>query len=402
MDIIIIGAGPSGLMCAINAKNKNNKVTIIEKNNKAGKKLLLTGNGKCNYFNENLCSSSYHSSNEDLIDLIINENNKNMALDILDKIGIYPKVVNGYYYPYSNLSSCVLNLLLTKCNNLGIDIIYNENVTSINKLNNKFIINNKYSCDKLVISTGLKSYSKTGSDGILLPIIEKFGHKVEPILPALVQVKGNIPKDFSGIRINAKISLYENNKFVKEEIGELQFTDYGLSGICLMQLSSYISKGLYNKKDAKIYINFMPFIENFDEFILNRMTKLNNLNVINALESIINYKILYYIFKKNNIDINKKYFELNKKEQNILKESLTHFEVNIYDTNGFDNAQTCTGGIDLNEINLSTMESKLVSNLYFTGEIIDIYGDCGGYNLALCWISGILCGKDINDKSKTN
>ena len=123
MDIIIIGAGPSGLMCAINAKNKNNKVTIIEKNNKAGKKLLLTGNGKCNYFNENLCSSSYHSSNEDLIDLIINENNKNMALDILDKIGIYPKVVNGYYYPYSNLSSSVLNLLLTKCKQ-GVMVFY--------------------------------------------------------------------------------------------------------------------------------------------------------------------------------------------------------------------------------------------------------------------------------------
>ena len=171
MDIIIIGAGPSGMMCAINAKNKNKNVTIIDRNDKVGKKLLLTGSGRCNYFNENFSEKYYYSDDENLINEIINEDNKDKTLKTLyENVGIYPINVNGYYYPYSFSASSFCNLLYKKCLSLGVKFILNEKVEKIKK-DKKFIVNDKYTCDKLVIACGGKSFPKTGSDGSIYDVI---------------------------------------------------------------------------------------------------------------------------------------------------------------------------------------------------------------------------------------
>ena len=399
MDIIIIGAGPSGMMCAINAKNKNNNVTIIDRNDKVGKKLLLTGSGRCNYFNENFSEKYYYSDDENLIKEIINEDNKDKTLKVIyENVGIYPINVNGYYYPYSFSASSFCNLLYKKCLSLGVKFILNEKVEKIKK-DNKFIVNDKYTCDKLVIACGGKSFPKTGSDESIYNIISLLGHHVTNLYPHLVQLKTNSIKELSGVKNHAKVSLYENDKLIKTEEGELQFVDYGLSGICIFQLSGIVAKGLDTHKSEKIKIDFLPFVNDYDSFVNNRANMLKDLSIINMFESIINYKILKYILKELKISEEKRYIDLSQNEKSILKKYLTSFEMNVYDVNGFDKAQVTMGGVLLKEINTNTMMSKLIDGLYFTGEVIDLTGDCGGYNLFMCFITGFLAGSDINDKS---
>ena len=284
MNIIIIGAGPSGMMCAIKAKNGNNNVTIIEKNDKVGKKLLLTGSGRCNYANEIINSDCYFTENSDLIENIINPREIDLMHRKLESIGIYPDIINGYYYPYSHNSASVNNLLFEKCKSLGINFIFNEEVNDIKKSSIGFKINNKYECDKLVIACGGKSYPKTGSDGGLYLILKKLGINFTEMYPCLTQIKTDSIKELSGVRLNAKVSLFKNNKLLSCETGELQFTNYGISGICVFNLSGYVK----DNSNLTIKINFLPFAE--ESFIENRMKLLENLSLINTFESIINYK----------------------------------------------------------------------------------------------------------------
>lgn len=394
MNVIIIGAGPSGMMCAIKVKNENNNVTIIEKNDKAGKKLLLTGSGRCNYANEIINSDCYFTENSDLIENIINPGEIDLMHRKLESIGIYPDIINGYYYPYSHNSASVNNLLIEKCKSKGINFIFNEEVNDIKKNSTGFKINNKYECEKLVIACGGKSYAKTGSDGSLYPNLENLGIKFTKMYPCLTQIKTDSIKELSGVRLNAKVSLFDNDKLISCETGELQFIDYGVSGICVFNLSGYV-KGNSN---LTIKINFLPFTDDTDEFIEERMKLLENINLINAFESIINYKVLKYIFKKTGISETARYKSLTENEKKLFKEYLTSFTLKVYGTNDYDKAQVTMGGVPLTNINISTMESNNVKNLYLIGEILDLTGKCGGYNLMQCFITGLIAGRNINDK----
>lgn len=394
MNVIIIGAGPSGMMCAIKAKNENNNVTIIEKNDKAGKKLLLTGSGRCNYANEIINSDCYFTENSDLIENIINPGEVDLMHAAIESIGIYPDIINGYYYPYSHNSASVNNLLIEKCKSKGINFIFNEEVNDIKKNSTGFKINNKYECEKLVIACGGKSYAKTGSDGSLYPNLENLGIKFTKMYPCLTQIKTDIIKELSGVRLNAKVSLFDNDKLISFETGELQFIDYGVSGICVFNLSGYVK----SNSNLTIKINFLPFTDDADEFIEERMKLLENINLINAFESIINYKVLKYIFKKTGISETARYKSLTENEKKLFKEYLTSFTLKVYGTNDYDKAQVTMGGVPLTDINISTMESNNVKNLYLIGEILDLTGKCGGYNLMQCFITGLIAGRNINDK----
>lgn len=394
--VVIVGGGAAGIIASIFASN-NNEVIVLERNSYPLKKLLLTGNGKCNYFNENQDIDNYNSSNIDLVEKLVNENNLKGVLEFFDKIGIVPKIKNGYYYPYSNLSNSIKEALLKEATINDVKIKTDYLVENITKKDNKFIINNEIECDYVILSTGSKAHPKTGSDGIGYELLKKFGHNIVKVLPALTSVIGNKSyfKDWAGIRVDAKVSLYENNKFIKEEVGELQLTKTGLSGICIFNLSSKIKKGLNIGNNEDIVINFLPFVDNIEEFLINRNKKVKYRTIIELLEGLINYKLVKIILKESNINESKYYNELSNKEKETLFNNLTKFKVNIIDTNDFDSAQVCSGGIPLTEINLDTMESKLVSGLFIIGELLDIDGICGGYNLTIAWISGMLAGEFI-------
>ena len=382
--IVIVGGGVAGLVTAINLKKENNEIIILEKNSECGKKILLTGNGRCNFYNADMNLSHYHSYDED----IVYNFNMDVVLDFINKLGIEIKVKNGYYYPYTNKASTVRDTLLYEINRRKIKVINNYEVKTINKKNNKFIINDDLECDYVIVSVGGKSYPKTGSSGDILRILSNFNHEIKPLLPSLTNLKtdGDFLKKWHGIREEAKVSLYIDNKLIKEEIGEVQFTDYGVSGICVFNISRYASIGLYNRKDVSIGINFLPHINNVIEHI---ETKDTSLEVLELLSRMINYKLACIVLDKINLKRNVVYKNLSTVEKKKLEEALTNFKLKAIGTGSFDESQVTIGGVSLKEINLDTFESLKCKNLYIIGEAIDIDGDCGGYNIAFAIYSGL-------------
>ena len=395
--VVVVGAGASGIIAALKASEKN-KVIIVEKNDKIGKKLLLTGNGRCNYWHDNISINNYETDDTNNLDVILS--NLQEVYNYLYSIGIYPKIKDGYYYPYSNASFSIVELFKNELKRKKIEIFYDFNVIDILKKDNKFEIISKsktISCDRVIISTGSKAYYKTGSDGFAYDYLKKYNFIINPVLPSLVALKSNnrYLKDWNGLRLDAKLSLYINNCFIQDEIGEVQLTDYGISGICTFNLSSKVAKALYLKKDVKIYLNFMPFLnESFYDFFSKR-SKIINKTIYELLETIFNYKLINIILAKSNISKNAYFNSLTEKEIKDLSFNIEKFEVNIIDTNGFDKAQTCVGGISLKEINPLTMECMKIDNLFLTGELLDVNGICGGYNLALAFITGFIAGKSV-------
>lgn len=397
--IIVIGGGAAGLTTAINAKNDNNKVVILEKNGDCGKKILVTGNGRCNYFNSDQNIKHYHSKNKEKISDFINIQNLHSVLEFFNDIGIFPEIKDGYYYPKSNQAVSVKNALVREAKNKGVKIINNINVINIIKNDNKFIVetnNENYEADVVVLATGSKASPKTGSDGIGYNLAKNFGLEVINPLPGLVQLESNDNlKDASGVRTKVKLCLYENNEFIKEENGELQITDYGVSGICAMQLSSYISKGLDKKNIEEIKINFLPWLsENILNFIDERNKILENRTISELLDGLLNYKLVNALLKKSNIKQDECWNILNSIKKNELCKNLINYKMLINKTKDFDSAQICVGGVSLAEIN-NKFESNKIKNLYIVGELLDVNGDCGGYNLTFAWISGIVAGKSI-------
>lgn len=401
-EIVIIGGGASGLVSAIIAARKGKKVTILERNNICGKKILVTGNGRCNYFNEDQNIKHYRSNDTELLKEIITKKNQEKVLQFFKEIGIEPKIKNGYYYPFSNQAVSIQNALLTEIKNLDIEIRNELEVRKIKKQNDKFIImtdKENIEANKIIISTGSKSAPKTGSDGSGYKICKELGHTVIEPLPALVQLKGKEKyfKEWNGIRADVAINLYEDNKEIVKEVGEIQLTDYGISGICVMNLSGRVARGLYTGKDEYVKINFLSnlkinTVQECIGFIDKRNKSMKNRTISELLDGIINYKLLNVLLKNLK---NKQWNEISAKDKEKIVESLVELKVNIIGTNSFDKSQVCSGGISLKEIDVNTMESKLVKDLYITGELLDCDGDCGGYNLTWAWITGIIAGEEI-------
>lgn len=382
--IIVIGAGPAGLAAAINAKNKNNEVIILEANEKIGKKLLITGAGKCNYLNDDFTKEHFRSNN---LNKISNIFDKEKIKKFYNELGIVPVIKNGYYYPYSQTSISVQNAYLLALKSKNIEVIYNEKVKNI-IINNGYLIiteNNTYRADKVVLATGGCTYPKTGSNGSGYKLLSNLNMDIVKPLPALTSLKisGNFMRDWAGIRCPAEINLMINSKIVKTETGEIQLTDYGVSGICIMQLSGMAIKALENKDNVKLKINFLPEIENYKKFISERKERFKDRDIIELLEGLINYKLLYALKKIGDIE-----------------KLITNLEVEVIGYNDFDKAQVTQGGLNLDMIS-NNFETNY-KGLYVVGELLDVDGDCGGYNVGFATLSGIIAGSDIFDKSKTN
>lgn len=398
-QVVIIGGGASGLTAAITAARNGKDVTIIEKNNKCGKKLLITGNGKCNFWNQDQNINHYHSSTPDILKNFITKERQNTVSNFFDSLGLVPKIKNGYYYPFSNQASSIQNILLQECQKLNIQIINNVNVEEIIK-KDCFIINpskENIKAKNIILATGSKAAPKTGSDGSGYDLAKKLGHSIIPPLPSLVQLKGNETyfKNWSGIRCDVIANLYIDNTFAKKELGEIQLTDYGVSGICIFNLSSKAAIALNNHQKVTLKINFMPFTQNPKQYLKTLNQNAYKKTISELLEGFLHYKLIDIILKKANIKRNIPLNTLSENELNNLIKTLTEFELKINMTHTLDHAQVCSGGVPLTEINSQTLESLKTKNLYFTGEIIDIDGDCGGYNLGWAWMSGIIAGKNV-------
>ena len=324
-------------------------------------------------------------------------------------MGIIPKIRDNYYYPYSGQATSIQTTLIKECETLGVEIITNCEVKNIEKNDNIFIIstsNGIYQANKVIISTGSLACPKTGSTGDGYKFAKNLGHAIIQPLPALVQLEttGTFLKEWHGIRTDVSVTLKEKEQILKTEVGEIQLTDYGVSGICIFNISSIASRKLYVNKKISLSINFLyPFNitteEDFYTWMNKRNNTMHNRTTSDLLDGILNYKLVNLILNLSNIKRDNNWNRIDKEKRYKLYNYLTNFTLDIKRTKSFDNSQTTTGGIPLSEINPSTMESKKCHNLYLTGELLDADGDCGGYNLAFAWITGMLAGKGVvNDK----
>lgn len=400
-DLIVIGAGASGMMAAITAARENKKVCIIEKLDKAGKKILATGNGKCNFTNEVMNINCFHGDKK-FITNVLNEFSVKDCLDFFYSIGIYPKQKNGYYYPNSEQASSITNAFLYELERLGVKTFYETIVNEIRPdKNSVFVKTNKgdFSGKRVVIATGLLAAPKLGSDGTIFNALKAIGHRFTPILPTLCgfYCKGLKFKQVSGVRAHGTVAAYIDDKKQAEDTGEIQFTDYGLSGIPVFQISHFLSKGLYEKKKVEIKLNLLPDFSE-DKLIkeLNfRISLYVNQPVSSLLNGFLNQKLSDMILDKAGIDRNIYCSSLTKEQIHRVAILLHEITVTVTNYRDFEFAQVCTGGIPVSDININTLESKLVPNVYFAGELLDVDGICGGYNLHFAWATGYIAGKGI-------
>ena len=403
--VLIIGGGVAGLTAAITLRKNNHEVWVLERNDRPLKKLLLTGNGKCNYWNQDQAITHYHSTTEELLPELITSTRQQAVVDFFASIGIMPRIKNGYYYPFSNQASSVVESLYLSAKEQGVNFLTNLLVDEVVYQNNQFMVNpkkEKLIGDTLIITTGSMAYPKTGSDGIGYKLAEAFGHYIVPVMPALVQLKmkENDLKDWKGIRCEARLESLVNGKVIQEESGELQLTEYGISGICTLNISSKLARSLAAGDKVEVAIHFLPWLSTKQEvrmYLENRACLFPNRTLEELLETILPYKLVHVLFNHYKVDFKKKWHTLTQQEQDTVSCFLFCHTIEIIGTNSFDQAQVCSGGVALTEVNLDSLESKKQKDLYFAGEILDVNGDCGGYNLGFAFLSGILVGKKVGN-----
>ena len=399
MKYLVIGAGASGIISALRL-SKYGEVILLEKNDKIGKKILVTGNGKCNLWNSNLFNndidSFYHTDNYEVFKNITKYFDKTYKY-LTNDLNIYTKEKDTYIYPYSNTSFSVRELFERLIvNNPNITLKLNEEANKLEKLNNKIKVStniNTYEVDKVVISTGSKS-SDLGTNS-LENLLKDYNIKINPLLPSLVPIELNEDylNNWNGIRVNATLKVECDNE-TKYSTGELQLTDYGISGIVTFNISGYVSRKINDNKKVNISIDFMPDVDNLKDLFVNRFNN-SNKTIEELLETFFNYKLLFIILKKAGLDRKLTWKSLSLKEIEVLVKTIKEFKVNVVNTTSFKRSQVTTGGISLNEID-NKLALKKLPNVYVTGEILDIDGICGGYNLALAFTTGYMMG-DIND-----
>lgn len=409
-DLIIIGGGASGLMAAIIAKDFGMDVAIIEGNDRIAKKILATGNGRCNITNNTISSpfTTFHSENTDFFLETLNSFTIEDTKSLFLSLGLpLTQLENGKMYPRSLQASSVIDIFRMALDDKQIPLYTNCKVTSVDKKKNFTLYTNnaeyeKFSCNKLILSCGGKAASKTGSDGSGYKISKSFGHSIIEPLPGIVQLKLDYPylKALSGIKFDGSVTILVDDKAIRTERGEILFTDYGISGPPIMQLSYYASKALYNGSKVTLRVDMFPNESNEDieNFFATHFSIFNYREISSSLIGVINKKLIPPILKDVGIkDIHLPCGNIDWKYINRLIDKFKKWDFNCIGTNGFPNAQVTVGGVDTSEVNSTTLESKLVRNLYFCGEILDVHGDCGGFNLQWAWSSGYVAGKSASN-----
>lgn len=398
--VVIIGGGASGLTAAILCARNKASVTVVEHMDRVGKKILSTGNGRCNLTNLRMEPECYRGGQKDFPMKVIRGFPVEETLRFFQGLGIEPKNRNGYIYPNSDQASSVLDVLRCEVEHLGIKLLLSCQVRDI-KTGGKdgFRIHTDQcvlDADALILAAGSKAAPATGSDGSGYALAESLGHRIIKPLPALVQLRcqGNLYRQLAGIRAEARVSLLVDGDKTAEDQGELQLVDYGLSGIPVFQISRYAARALDERRRVTVQVDFLPFWKEKEAYGLlkNRADRLGYKSSEELLTGLLNKKLSAVLLKLAGISPSQKAGELSGRQLNRLLEQLKSYEAIVMSVNPFANAQICCGGVDTGEVDPRTMESRIKKNLYMAGELLDVDGICGGYNLQFAWSSGALAG----------
>ena len=392
--IVVIGGGASGLVAAITAAREGARVTLVEQKECVGKKILSTGNGKCNLTNEFMTPECFRGDDISIVTSILSQFGYQETISFFEDLGVILKNRQGYVYPLSDQASTIADVLKMELERQHIQVLLKQRVAEVAKSSKGFCIKTASDTlygDAVILATGGKAAPALGSDGSGYTLAKAFGHSMSPVVPALVQLKGKgrFFSSVAGVRTQATVTLYVDGKIAGSDTGELQLTNYGISGIPVFQISRYASKGLRDHKTVVAELDFMPTMTDmeFAEFIKNRLQKHGNKSAEDFFVGMFHKKLIPLFLKAARID----------HPASIDIEKLTsickHFKIEIEDTNGFEQAQVCAGGVHTCEVHPATMESVFENNLYLTGELLDVDGICGGYNLQWAWATGYVAGK---------
>lgn len=405
MSVLIIGAGASGLICAVIAARNGADVTLFERNSKIGKKIASTGNGRCNFTNTEIDVKKYYGENPDFIKNALFKFSTDDAIDFFESIGISPVFSeNGKVSPRSLQASSVVELFKYEIEKLNISLKLETFIQNIEKVDDKFILTDqsgiRYTGETVILATGGKAMPESGSDGNGYKLCEKFNHYVTNIFPSLVQLHlaGNFFKKISGVKIVARASLMEDDRVLYSEIGDVLFTDYGISGPPILQISRLAGKMLFEKKAPVISLDLMNDMSEEELFskLKERSIYAYGKSVFISMIGFLHKRLISSILDESGVKyLNKNAEDLKDGDYRKIANVLKNWKMRVIADNGFKFAQVTAGGIKTDEINPKTMESKKVNGLYFAGEIMDVDGMCGGYNLHWAWTSGYIAGNSV-------
>lgn len=404
-DVVVVGGGASGLTAAILAAARGYKVRVLERLPKCGKKILATGNGKCNMTNLREQKDSYRGRELSFSKEVLQCFSVGDALHFFEGLGLLWKERDGYVYPYAEQATAVLNALELKLQALRVPIDCSQTVKTINKTKKGFLIeteNEKYQAAACILACGGQAQPKLGSDGSGYTLARSLGHHVYPPIPALtaLHTSHSAKKEWSGVRVQGKVLCFVNGKKVAKDQGELQLTAYGISGVPIFQISRYAAEGLFQKQKVRLQLDFFPekTMEQFQADLIRLIKSCSYKNIRELLEGIFPKKLVPVFLKEAKLKNTLHGTEIREKDMQELCRCIKNFSLPITDCNGFEQCQVCAGGVDVREIHVHTMESMKVTNLYITGELLDIEGKCGGYNLQWAWATGWLAGQAVLSK----
>lgn len=400
-DVIVAGGGASGLFfTALIAKsNPKLRIALIEKNQRIGKKLLVTGNGRCNLTNLNTTAGNFHGSFSNYIKTVLRLCPPEKVLEIFKSMGLLVRSdEHSRVYPKSNQANSVLDVLRFNCEKENVEIILESKISDIRKKGTGYIVatdNESFYSEKVVVATGGAASPKSGGDKSGYELLRNLGHTIIKPSPALcpVNVKSEYIKSLKGIRAQGEISLICDNETIKTEEGEIQFTEGALSGICVFNLSSLIEKG----KNHILRVKLLPELS-FEEIctiLYNNKTIYSSLEADNLMTGFFHKRISHALLKSVGIKNAKAVSEITDKELKSIAKTINAFDFEVSGLSDFNNAQVTKGGIKGDEINPETMESKKNKGLYILGEAIDCNGDCGGFNLQFAFATAYIAAKEL-------
>ena len=401
--VIVVGGGAAGMVAAISVRRVISDVTLIERNPRVGKKILATGNGRCNYTNTNSECAYYYGGNPGFVQDALSFFSAQDTIRFFERLGIEPKEEElGKVFPMSEQASSILDVLLYELNRLGVNIICDTFVNNIKKEKGIFVVEAEgggvISGDRVIIATGGKAMPSSGSDGNGYELAVKTGHRVTDVFPALVQImlEGNFFKRIEGVKVVGTAEIIHGKKTIEKDSGDILFANYGVSGPPILQISRRAGELLNEGKEAYLKIILMDKQEDDVLKLIEKRIKSNiNKPIDFSFVGLINKRLIPVILSEAGInDIKRPVNELSNSEQKRIAHILTDWRFKIRGTKSWPSAQVTAGGVNTEDIDPITMESKLVKGLYFAGEIMDVDGCCGGFNLQWAWSSGFVAGKN--------